>query len=718
MKFLETAPTAVVIPVHGGLSLTVQCLDSLRDCDPLPIMVVVVDDGSPDDTAAHLATHYPDVHVVRGDGNLWWGGAINAGCNYAMEAGAGTLILLNNDNVSLSRNLLTELVRLVEERGGCVSATLLMETPDGLLKILAAGGTLDWRRGGTELRHSGGPFEESGSVSECDWLPGMALAFTAKSFRVLGGIDSRAFPQSRGDADFTLRARRCGYACSVSTRCWIVNDRTQVPFGFERRLSFADFFRGLVIRNSNYQLRTALLFFLRHCPARWLLPSLASFYARYLYAWLKTQRMPRSTKGVGVNAPIAGIADAPLRLAFVLWSGTIGGAETFVAALARVLRASEVDARVVVLTQAEPLAQRLRQAGIPFSELGLKRGRAALWHPRLLADAVRGAGQDGAILVAGGFLALALRLGRYRGRIVAVEHGALLQTHPAHRRPWLVDRLDAFLGARAVDVHVAVSSFLRDRMRSSPRPIVTIPNGVDLDVYRPSAPLEEDAFVIGCMSRLAPGKGVEDVLAAAQPAILGGARLRIAGDGPMRSELQQLADRLGIRVGASFEGWIGDAADVAAFWHGCDVAITAPNDWVESFGLVAVEAMACGRPVVATRGGALAETVVHGRTGFLTEPRDTNALATALLAYMEDEALLATHGAAARSWCEQQFDIRRCAADYVGLFRRHPDRASCRAVDDAPNPALPISHDERLAFRAVLPREEMHRGCGSERRVG
>ncbi len=293
MKFLDIAATAVVIPVHGGLHLTVQCLDSLRRCEALPVMVVVVDDGSPDDTATHLATHYPDVHLVRGDGNLWWGGAVNAGCEYAMERGANTLILLNNDNVSLSRNLLKELVRLVEERGGCVGATLLMETPDGQRTTLSCGGSLDWRRGGAKLRHSGLPFHESDSVSECDWLPGMALAFSAETFRALGGIHSRVFPQLYGDADFTLRARRRGYPCSVSTSCWIVNDRTQVSFAFDRRLSFADLFRGLVVRRSGYQLRTTLLFFLRHCPGRWLAPSLASLYARYLYAWLKTQRIPR-----------------------------------------------------------------------------------------------------------------------------------------------------------------------------------------------------------------------------------------------------------------------------------------------------------------------------------------------------------------------------------------------------------------------------------------
>jgi GT2 family glycosyltransferase len=297
LKFLATAPTAVVIPVHGGLGLTVRCLDSLRECDPLPVMVVVVDDGSPDDTAAHLASHYPDVHVVPGDGSLWWGGATNIGCEYAIERGARTLILLNNDNVEVSRNLLCELVRLVDERGGCVGATTLMEASEGRRTIFGSGGTLNWKGRGTILRHSGESFRESEAVTECEWLPGMALVFAAEIFRRLDGIDAAAFPQTRGDADFTLRARSLGYRCSVSSACWIVNDRSQTPFSFDRRLSVKDFLRGLVMRNSNYQLRSTLLFFLRHCPRRWLIPCIAGFYARYSYAWLKTQRMSRLELG-------------------------------------------------------------------------------------------------------------------------------------------------------------------------------------------------------------------------------------------------------------------------------------------------------------------------------------------------------------------------------------------------------------------------------------
>ncbi len=364
---------------------------------------------------------------------------------------------------------------------------------------------------------------------------------------------------------------------------------------------------------------------------------------------------------------------APLRIALVLWSGKVGGAETFSVALARALRASGIDARLVILTDAEPLAQRLLAAGIPFVELRLKRSRAVLWQVRRFALTVGTGGMDGAILVAGGFLAFALRLGGYRGRIAAVEHGAVLQMGSMPLRTRLLRRIDRASGVYAVDVHVAVSDFIRRRINVGFRPVVTIPNGIDLYVYRPMvSPRVEDEFVIGCMSRLAPGKGVEDVLVAAEKVVRRGARLRIAGDGPERSRLERLAEQLGIQNHVEFVGWIQEESDVAAFWSGCDVAVAAPNDWIESFGLVAVEAMACGVPVVATRGGALSETVVHERTGFVVEPRDTEALTAALLAYLDDASLVTAHGTAAREWCEQRFDIQRCANAYVRLFGEYP----------------------------------------------
>lgn len=356
------------------------------------------------------------------------------------------------------------------------------------------------------------------------------------------------------------------------------------------------------------------------------------------------------------------------RLAFVLWNGILGGAETFTASLARALRGKGVDARVVFICDPSPLEQRLRPSGVPYETLGLNRGRSVVLHPRRFANATMRAGADGAILIDGGYLAATLRLGGYRGKIIAVEHGAflLVRQMPAYRR--ILHTLARRVGAHSVDARVAVSDFVHSQVENAARPLVTIPNAVDLDLYRPpqaNRPARSNELMIGCMARLVPGKGVDDLLNAAAEVRTEGIRIRIAGDGPERAALEALARRLALTPRVDFLGWVVDAD---GFWRSCDVAVVPSHQWIETFGLTAVEAMASGRPVIATRNGGLREVVDHDVTGFVVELGDTSAIAQALRTYVRDRALLQAHGAAARMRCEQRFDLRQCADSYLALF--------------------------------------------------
>ena len=364
----------------------------------------------------------------------------------------------------------------------------------------------------------------------------------------------------------------------------------------------------------------------------------------------------------------AGAPKRLLRLALVLWSGRFGGAETFTVALARTLREKGVDARVVFVTNAFSLSERLRAADVPFEALGLSRGRAVVRHPLQLTRTTMRAGADGAILVEGGYLARTLRAGGYRRKVVAVEHGTILQVPGMRLGRRIVRAVDRLAGRRAIDTHVAVSDYVSRKLRKSVRPVVTIPNGIDLGMYRPVAAVDRapsTELVIGCMGRLVPGKGFDDLLAAAQDVLREGARLRIAGDGPERPALERLSSEMGIARSVEFLGWVDNAG---AFWASCDIAVVPSHQWIEAFGLTAVEAMASGRPVIATRNGGLQEVVVDGVTGLLVDPGATDAMADALRRYLADRTLLRAQGTAAREWCERKFDIRRCAEDYLALF--------------------------------------------------
>lgn len=363
---------------------------------------------------------------------------------------------------------------------------------------------------------------------------------------------------------------------------------------------------------------------------------------------------------------------SPLRVAVVIWSGNLGGAETWSQALADALARRSVSAGLVAISKGGPLAHDQDRAGVRRRNLGWNRGSSVLWHARALANAVSEAGSDVAVVPSAGFLCAALRLGGYGGHIVAVEHGSLLQLRRLPFAKRLIRTLDLLSGVWAVDAHVALSDFMLDELRKwrHGRAGVRIDPGVDLGRFhaRPRAP--GTSVVLGVAARLIPGKGIDLVLKAlASVGKRDSWRLEVAGDGPCRREMERLAVAEGISDRVQFRGWM---QDMPSFWQSCDLAIVPSWQIVESFGMVAAEAMACGLPVIAARNGALPHVVRDRETGFLFEPGNTESLARCLERYLDDPGLRARHGAAARSLVQARFDIDRCAGDFDRLARSLP----------------------------------------------
>jgi glycosyltransferase involved in cell wall biosynthesis len=198
----------------------------------------------------------------------------------------------------------------------------------------------------------------------------------------------------------------------------------------------------------------------------------------------------------------------------------------------------------------------------------------------------------------------------------------------ARRAPWLARPI--LRRARRV---VAASTWLADAAQElGAERIDVIPSGVDLPeaVAAPAEPPE-----VLYAGRLSPEKGVLDLLAAAN-----GLPLVVAGDGPLRDEVP---GALGFVPHDELERLYERAAVVAC-----------PSRR-EGFGVVCAEAMAHGRPVVASAVGGLRDLVADGETGLLVPPRDPPALRAALERLLGDAALRARLGEAARERIRERF---------------------------------------------------------------
>lgn len=182
--FVTRAEHAIVIPVHNRVRFTRRLLEGLRELEGPEVMVIVVDDGSSDGTADVLAREHPNVMVLPGSGDLWWTGAVDMGCRFAIQRGARWLLLMNNDDV-VSRNILVELHRVVTQTGGCASAVYVDSYDDGPKNLLPTCGKLDWEGKGVSMSLPPRPDE----LAPSDWLPGAALMFGADLYRELGGFD-------------------------------------------------------------------------------------------------------------------------------------------------------------------------------------------------------------------------------------------------------------------------------------------------------------------------------------------------------------------------------------------------------------------------------------------------------------------------------------------------------------------------------------------------
>jgi N-acetyl-alpha-D-glucosaminyl L-malate synthase BshA len=168
------------------------------------------------------------------------------------------------------------------------------------------------------------------------------------------------------------------------------------------------------------------------------------------------------------------------------------------------------------------------------------------------------------------------------------------------------------------------------------------------------------------LSNFRPVKRILDVIEVfARVASALPARLMLIGDGPDRSAAEHLAVRLGVADRIHF---LGKQDNVNELLPLADLMLM-PSE-MESFGLAALEAMACGVPTIATRVGGVAELIDDGVNGLLFPVGDTEAMAAAAIALLGDEARLAAMAAAARKTASDRFCSSRIIPLYEAFYER------------------------------------------------
>ncbi len=240
------------------------------------------------------------------------------------------------------------------------------------------------------------------------------------------------------------------------------------------------------------------------------------------------------------------------------------------------------------------------------------------------------------------------------------------------------------------DVVTAVSAHLAERTLQNFGPgvdIQVIPNFVDTNQYQytPCSDLErqikkDGAHVLIHVSNFRPVKRVQDtvrILAEVRKSV--NARLVLVGDGPDRSETERLCRELGVSEHVMFLGKQNGLPEIIST---ADIFLLPSQQ--ESFGLSALEAMACGVPVVATNIGGIGEVVEHGESGYLAELGDVQRMAKYCVDLLTSPKKMQAFKLSARKRAVEKFDIDLVVPIYEQMYLRTLEERESLSLENVP----------------------------------
>ncbi|GBF80945.1 glycosyltransferase family 2 protein [Aphanothece sacrum] len=212
----------IIILNWNGKKDTLECLESSTKIDYDNYEIVVVDNGSTDDSVKSIREKYSHIKIIENNANLGYAEGNNVGIRYALSENTDYILLLNNDTI-VDKNLLTNFIKASENypKAGIFGAKIYyFDTPN---KIWFAGGT--WQLEKAKSEHIGGnEIDDSGfwnDVKEVDYACGCALLIKSEVIQKIGLLESRFF-LTWEELDWCYRAKKLGYQSLIvpSAKVW------------------------------------------------------------------------------------------------------------------------------------------------------------------------------------------------------------------------------------------------------------------------------------------------------------------------------------------------------------------------------------------------------------------------------------------------------------------------------------------------------------------
>ncbi len=225
---MKNLKVEIVTPVHNRRELTLQFLRSLARIDRsgLDIHTIIVDDGSTDGTAEVVSAEFPEVEIVKGDGNLWYTGGTNRGIEAALKYNPDYILCVNNDSI-FDEKCIKNMVECAEKHPRSVVGALLLlwDTPHRVFQV-----SPEWKTsfGGWQHWYRQTVWTVPQKAWRVDIIVGNCVLYPAQAIQEVGLMNEKKFIQY-GDAEYTPRMRKRGWKLLIEPRARIFCKPNDAP---------------------------------------------------------------------------------------------------------------------------------------------------------------------------------------------------------------------------------------------------------------------------------------------------------------------------------------------------------------------------------------------------------------------------------------------------------------------------------------------------------
>ena len=285
----------IVTPVYNRKEFTKNYLEALSKQTDENFKIIIVDDGSTDGTSEMIEEEFPNVILLKEKGDLWWAEATNVGVRYALDQGAEYIMTLNDDTVP-ETDYIEKMIYWSQKKPKALLGALAIDAYSS--EIIYGGVWFHWRTHKYEHIWENLSCEEKKGLHEVNTFPGRGLLIPSEVFNIIGFYDSKSFPQTFADIDFTARAINKGYKiyCNYDAKIKIFPDESGGSI-LRKNKSLKNYYLHLFGKKGAGNLKWFIIFIMKNAPKKYLLQNLFIGVSRRLIGYLNEWR-----KEIFINA--------------------------------------------------------------------------------------------------------------------------------------------------------------------------------------------------------------------------------------------------------------------------------------------------------------------------------------------------------------------------------------------------------------------------------